>query len=330
MLNVRPASIDEQAATRNFRRPARLQRGAQYRAARGAARRSARAARALRDHLRQRQFGGRHAGEDQGAFRARPARALRVVRPQFRPHGGAARRPASCARRRRRADGLRFRAPAGSAADACRRMETRHQGGADQAAAGPDAVGAQARHLTLVLQAAERDRRRRNRAGQRRLPAARPRGGGAHQRLRGPRHLPARPGALVRLSDRDHSVRAGSSRRRRIEIFADQDDRSRGDGRGRAQRQAAAHRHPSFARLRRGRSLAAGLLVHQLPSGQAHGCRLDVDHVRDRHSRRRPIPGARHHGRISRPACAREPRLADLYRCRDRRHARGGAHAQAA
>ena len=53
-------------------------------------------------------------------------------------------------------------------------------------------------------------------------------------------------------------------------------------------------------------------ILRQLPMDPSHGRRLDLDHVGDRHSRRRAIPGARHHRRISRPLAAREPPLADL------------------
>ena len=62
--------------------------------------------------------------------------------------------------------------------------------------------------LATLLPPARRHRRRAHRARQRRLHAARPRRGRRRQRARGPGHLPARPGALARLSAGHGAVRA--------------------------------------------------------------------------------------------------------------------------
>ncbi len=57
---------------------------------------------------------------------------------------------------------------------------------------------------------------------------------------------------------------------------------------------------------------AVRLFDRQLPLDRPHRGRLDLDHVGDRHPRRRPVPGARHHRRVCRARAARDPALAAL------------------
>ena len=117
-----------------------------------------------------------------------------------------------------------------------------------------DGVALQARDVASLLSRAGRARRRADGARQRRLPAAGPRGRRHHQRLREPGAVPARPGALARLSDRQDQLPARPAAARRQQVFARPHGRARALRHRRPQRAAAARRDLAGARLRGARA----------------------------------------------------------------------------
>ena len=147
-----------------------------------------------------------------------PGHPLCLVHAQLRPSGGAARRHAPRARTRRDRDGLRLRASARTDPETGRGLEGGREGCRDPARR-RGRGGAQAAFLAALLSVPRRDRRRAHRAGQRRLHAARPRGGRHRQRNGRPGHLPARAGALARLPAHDDSLPAWHAPERRQQVL---------------------------------------------------------------------------------------------------------------
>ena len=267
----------------------------------------------FRDRVRRRLFDRPHARRHSRARGRRQAGAVRVVRAQFRPPGRVARGPAPCARQGRDPDGLRLRAPARTDPRTRRALARGREGGGDPAQQ-PAAGGlvAQARDVAPLLSPVQVAVRHSDRARQRGFPAARSHRRRGRQLVRQPRCVPARAGSLDRAAARHRHLHPGHAQCRRVELHAPPHARSRRRRHHLAQHPPAAHRHLFCAAVRVRRLPDVRLFDHQLPLDRPHGRRLDLDHVGDRHARRRAVPGARDHRRICRPRAARDPALAAL------------------